>query len=96
MIRPFSNGSQYEAWCNSNCDRCTKGLHLLQPEGSWPTCDIEGALIEAYVDDGNVTPEIAGRMGYYDVEQPAYGWKCREYDATEDYIAQWKREHDED
>jgi len=95
MIRPFSNGSQYSDWTSSNCDRCTKGYHL-QPDGEWPNCDIESALLNAYFDNGEITTEIAERMGYNSVEQPAQCWKCNEYNATEDYIAQWKREHNED
>jgi len=95
MTRPFSSGSQYDDWTSSNCDRCTKGYHL-QPDGEWPNCKIEGALLKAYFGSGEIDDEIAELMGYNSVEQPAYGWKCNEYDATPDYIAQWKREHNED
>lgn len=82
-IRPFSNGSQYDDWEGSNCDRCTKGT---EAEGRF-TCPIRDALFMAFWDDGRVTPEIAQRMGRQEHEM-RYVWPCTEVEWTPEWIAE--------
>lgn len=73
-MRPFSCGAQFSDWMYANCDRCKKGA---PDDGSWPTCDIQAKLLEAYLDDGNVTDSIACRMGALDYPGH-YNWPCGE------------------
>jgi hypothetical protein len=86
-IRPFANGSQFADWTGCNCDRCTKGAHLLGPD-DWPTCEIELALGEAYLGDGKVTADIARRMGQTEHEG-RYVWPCGEANWTEEWKAEY-------
>jgi len=79
-IRPFSSGSQYSEWTASNCERCTKAYD----RGEY--CEIENALLIAFFDDGNVTQEIATRMGIN--SDSGYCWMCPEVEWTEI----WKQE----
>lgn len=58
-VTPFSNGTEYEAWCRVNCDRCAK-----YDNGQGQTeCPIALDLICGYVGDGTVSDETARRMG---------------------------------
>ena len=80
MIRPFSNGTQYSDWEACNCDRCKKADN--------DNCDIINVLAEAYVGDGEVTEDIAKKMGITEETKNAYVWPCSEVDWTEE----WKKE----
>ena len=82
-MRPFSSGGQFGDWTSSNCDRCTKGAHRLEPT-AMPDCPLELALGEAYIGDGNITDEIAERMG---CDPGLYGWQCTEWEPT----AAWEK-----
>lgn len=86
-IRPFDSGTQFQDWTASNCDRCTKGSHRLE-EDEWPDCPIESALVYALFGDGSITQEFADRMGY---KQFYYGWKCGEFEPTEEWKAEYRR-----
>lgn len=89
MIQPFYCGSQYGDWTSSNCDRCKKGANRLGPD-ALPTCEIELALGEAYILSGNVTADIAQRMGYTD-DGMAYTWPCGEVEWTDEWKAEYSR-----
>lgn len=70
-MRPFDNGTQFMAWRHRNCVRCAKQWN----NGYF--CEIEMALDEAYITDGEITAEIAKRMqlsNYYTF----YTWDCPE------------------
>jgi len=57
-ITPFSNGTEYEAWCIVNCDRCAKySKHTTN-------CEIALDLIGGYLGDGTVPAETGRRMGF--------------------------------
>ncbi len=86
--RPFSNGTQFQDWQASNCDRCTEGAGVCLEPGQWPTCEIEAALVEAACTDGKVTAEIAKRAGVCDETRLSYVWMCPSVVWTEE----WKRE----
>jgi hypothetical protein len=73
-IRPFSNGTQYADWYENNCRSCTK---RAPDDGTNVTCEIELALIEAYLDTGRIPLPIADRMGRSDGR---YTWPCMEHD----------------
>lgn len=75
-MSPFSNGSQFEDWCASNCDRCQK-------QGK---CPIEGDLFIAFFGDGMVSEETARRMGRLD-NNGKYVWPCTEVEWTEAWKA---------
>ena len=83
-MRPFSNVAQYSDWMEANCVQCKKGA---PPDGSWPTCPIEAALLEALLGDGQVTDSIARRMGALE-NLMAYNWPCGEFDPTPEWIAE--------
>ncbi len=87
---PFSNGSQYIDWCNSNCCRCDKSWNN---GGAW-LCDIEKALSYAAIDDGKVSDEIGKRMGFTDPLE--YVWMCPEVEWTAEWIKEkTERDHQE-
>lgn len=87
-VRPFSCGTQFGDWSESNCRRCKKNCDLV-PVGEPPPCDIEAALLAAYVGDGMVTAEIARRMGMTEENEGCYVWPCGEWEPTE----AWKEEY---
>lgn len=77
-------------WEASNCDRCkkaaTKEQHVTLEH---LPCEIEDALITGTL-TGEVTEDIARRMGYFDNNPPkakgfAYVWQCGEVDWTEEW-----------
>lgn len=70
-IRPFSNGSQDAAWQDRNCIDCDK----WQDNKGKEICEISAALTVACFDDGDITEEIAKRMGY---TKDSYIWDCPE------------------
>lgn len=81
-ITPFYCGTQYGDWTGSNCDRCKKAAPLYGDS----TCEIELALHIAYLSDGEVTEEIAKKMGYFDNEDKEI-WMCPEVEWTEEWKA---------
>lgn len=86
--QPFSCGSQFLDFQNSNCCRCTK----YNPEGIGK-CEIDNALLEAQFGDGSVSAEIAERMGFLDNSPPrqegfSYNWQCGEVDWTPEWVAE--------
>ncbi len=94
-VSPFSNGSQYMDWQGCNCERCVKSVSVWDVGGdATPTCEIELALMEAEISDGEVTQEIAQRMGYEGVAA-RYVWPCTEVEWTEEWKAEWFRRHPE-
>jgi hypothetical protein len=75
-IRPFSCGTQYGDWTESNCTTCTKA----RPNATTfeeLTCEIERALSEAYVTDGRIPLPVADQMGHGDGR---YVWPCMAHD----------------
>lgn len=88
-VRPFSNGSQYSDWSGCNCERCTKGAHMLGFD-ALPTCEIELSIGEAYLGDGRVSADIAERMGYT-ANTSRYVWPCNEVEWTEDWKAEFEK-----
>lgn len=81
-IRPFSTGSQYEAWSEANCGACARSDH---PEPlREPPCPLELALLEACFGDGEVSDDVAERTGTLDARPPRregflYCWRCKEF-----------------
>ena len=92
-VRPFDNGSQYADWTGSNCDRCTQGVHRLGPD-AWYTCALEEALATACFGDGEITLDIAKRIGM-EADERRYGWPCTEVEWTEEWKAEWAKRHPE-
>jgi hypothetical protein len=91
--RPFSNGSQWYDWQDSNCFRC-KRVDVSDPDRPVSTCPILEALNRACVDDGTVSEEIARRMGYLDARKDGgipYGWPCGDVEWTEEWKAEWRQ-----
>ena len=78
--RPFSSGTQCADWVDRNCIQCAKGCK----EGESPTCPIDVALNDSFWGDGQVSEDIARRMGFLDHNPPArehfsYTWPCPEF-----------------
>ena len=61
-IMPFSNGTEFMAWRDVNCETCVKDCPK-DDSGNFldPLCDIETALALASVTDGMVCEDIAKR-----------------------------------
>lgn len=76
-VRPFANGSQFGDWEESNCARCTKYSDDAKK------CPIHYAIMLAFFGDGEITEDIARRMGYFD-HPGSYVWMCNEVE-----WAQW-------
>jgi hypothetical protein len=92
-MRPFSCGSQFADWTSSNCDRCTKAADdKLDGQAA---CTIELALWNAYFGSGEVTPDIARRMGATPENEGRYVWPCGEVEWTEEWKAEYRRLHPE-
>ncbi len=85
-VRPFSCGSQYADWQESNCERCKKREAADMVSTS---CDIDADLTGAYIGDGEVSEDIAKRMGLLD-NQNEYNWMCPEVDWTDEWEAECK------
>ena len=81
-MRPFSSGSQYENWSDQNCGECARSNYPDPlPE---PPCPLELALLEACFDDGQVSNDVAERIGALDARPPRregslYCWRCKEF-----------------
>lgn len=82
-VSPFYCGTQYADWTGSNCNRCKKAAPLYGDS----TCEIELALHIALMSDGEVTQEIADRMGFT-ANQDKDVWMCPEVDWTEEWKAE--------
>ncbi len=74
-IRPFSNGTEFQSWKATNCERCRLGYDREHPMG-WQ-CQIEAAIDLASIKDGTIAPSIAKRMGY-DSDTFELAWACPE------------------
>lgn len=91
-VRPFSNGTQFMGWQASNCERCVKSVQVWDDTGhAWPTCEIEGALLEAMMFTGEVSEAIGERMGYTDPLR--CNWPCNEVEWTEEWKAEYRKRH---
>lgn len=75
-MRPFSNGTEYDLWTEANCGCCRKAADRNNPPARCE-CDIEEALVEACISDGEVGDDIARRMGAIG-HKPGYIWICPE------------------
>jgi hypothetical protein len=66
-VQPFSSGSEYEAWRLTNCALCKKQTTEDEAYGSrlgLPLrCDLDQALLVSYWESGDVSDEIAKRLG---------------------------------
>jgi len=64
---PFSTSTQFTNWTVANCGDCIKS----------DNCDINETLSLAYIGDGEVSDDIAERMGatYW---HNCYLWPCKE------------------
>jgi hypothetical protein len=72
-MRPFSCGSQFADWETRNCYRCKK----FNPDDiNKSNCDLTLALGDAFLGDGEITDEVAKRIGAAD--SASYGWDCPE------------------
>lgn len=79
-VKPFSNGTEYLDWTFGNCERCAKSVLVTDPSGTeLPTCEIEYAIMEASISDGEISAEIAERMGQT-ANPMAYTWPCGEFE----------------
>jgi len=61
QIRPFSNGTEYMFWRETNCDRCKKNV-LNENDNYKSQCDIEEALSLGAI-TGTIPESIFKRMG---------------------------------
>lgn len=93
--RPFSCGTQAEDWMSSNCDRCTKQFK----DQPGRRCCIQSAIIDAWSDGGDVSAEMARRMGFLDADGATtsrYLWPCTEVEWTDGWKAEYRRRHPEE
>lgn len=61
-ITPFSNGTEYHVWLESNCCKCEKyAPDAMSVEDG--ACEIELALSDACLGDGTIETSIYERMG---------------------------------
>jgi len=82
-INPFSNGSQFADWANENCWQCA----LYNEEEPEKSCKWDKALLDAQVDDGSISQEVADAIGYTEAHKyfhagksaPPYIWHCPNY-----------------
>lgn len=63
--RPFSNGTEYGMWLETNCMRGERGCRKYKPEASSSRdgCPIEVAVAMASIGDGCIPARIALRGG---------------------------------
>lgn len=73
-VSPFSCGSQWVDWQNSNCCQCSR-VDWTDPNDPKTECNLFDALSYASVDDGRISPELAARLG---VDPKHYVWPCLE------------------
>lgn len=86
-MRPFSCGTQYGDWTAANCLRCKKSFDSGVSEES---CDLEEALFIAYIGDGEIDEQIAGRL---QPEKNRYCWQCGEWEPKEEWKREWREKH---
>jgi hypothetical protein len=83
--RPFYCGTQGADWRESNCGNCHRSAD----------CEILTALDDAYCGTGEVSEEIARRMGYLLADGSTkllrYGWRCTELEEVEPISTYAKR-----
>ena len=72
-VIPFSNGTQYLDWSESNCRTCTKAAPPDVSRWEDMPCAIERALSEAVMADGRIPLAIWDQMGH---DQDRYVWPC--------------------
>lgn len=60
-VSPFSNGTEFSQWVETNCDRCTRAY---DEDAEIYLCPIQEALDMASLDDGTVDADVARRMGF--------------------------------
>lgn len=58
MIRPFANGTEFDIWYGSCCEKCNRQS----------VCSIENSLWEAYYGDGKIDIPTAEAMNLKEVE----------------------------
>jgi hypothetical protein len=100
MPRPFYCGTQLIDWQEANCCRCKKYSFQTDPATGQTrvpldedqVCQIEEAIFEAHWGDGQVSDEIASRMG---ANTDAHIWQCGEVDWTEEWKAEYRNRHPE-
>lgn len=88
-LRPFANGSQFADWQSCNCDRCTKSGDAGEIGSS--QCEIFEALWNADMDQGQVSEDIARRMGLIGNET-RYVWPCTEVEWTQAWLDERSRQ----
>ena len=84
MPRPFDSGSQCGDWDEQNCYGCERFNLAAYDRGDYANvsrCEINDAIQEAYLGDGQVSDDIARRMGWQDTDPPRYTWDCSEREA---------------
>lgn len=81
MPIPFHCGTQYADWTSANCDRCKRS------DVNGGECDLEIDLGRAYIANGEISKDVAQRIGYYD-HKGEYNWPCNEVEWCE----WWKEE----
>jgi hypothetical protein len=79
-IRPFATGSQSVNWEHTNCSNCKKDLF---DEDTFTKCPILAAIYQAAMTDGEISEEIAKRMGYIKGPPFYYTWDCPEKEIDE-------------
>ena len=79
--RPFSCGSQYMDWLESNCCRCAR-IAMSDDGDEITNCPLFLALSRANIRDGMVSEDVVRRIGLPLVrkegELPPYVWPCTE------------------
>lgn len=88
-VVPFANGTQYDDWCASNCERCKKSDYF----NDGPGCDLEESLLLACFADGTITEQTAQRIGITGETQNRYVWPCGEVEWTEEWKAECHKRH---
>ncbi len=90
-IVPFENGTQFDDWCASNCERCEKSTQYSDGAG----CELEDNLLLACFDDGKIDATTAQRIGMNESTKNRYTWPCGEVDWTEEWKAECRLRHPE-
>jgi hypothetical protein len=90
MMRPFHCGSQYADWIERNCNRCWKSMNETR-KGS---CSLDRALATACFGDGEISDEVAKRIGAPD-DCTVYGWDCPEREEQRPYRPRKPRKNEE-
>lgn len=80
-VRPFSCGTQYADWQESNCERCAKGVDWDAPFPD-SKCDLERALSRASVGDGTISADVARRIALPLAAPGPYVWPCGELEVV--------------